>query len=92
MRAQAGKESHVGSALGAVLGGGEGAGLALLQSSCCRLKGIQPSAPDRQGGQMAWGLLCLHLKCKTSVQASPDSPLRPRTARCPAMISGPHGD
>ena len=92
MRAQTGKESHVGSALGAVVGGGEGAGLSLLQSSCCRCKGIQPSTPDRQGGQRLGALLRLHLKCKTSVQASPDSPLRPRMARCPAVISGPHGD
>ena len=89
---------HVGSALGAVVGGGgdwgEQGGLAWC---CCNPAAvtIKDSSPVHQivkeAGRLG-ALLRLHLKRKTAVQASPDSPLRPRMAKCSAVISGLHGN
>ena len=97
MRAETGKESHVGSALEAVVGGGgglEGAGgtgLLLLQSSCCHHKGLQPSAPDRQGGRTAWGFTLSPFKTKnhcTGQSRLPSQATYGQMLRCDLCLRG----
>ena len=63
-----------------------------LACCCCNPAAvtIKDSSPVHQIGKEAGqpgALLRLHLKQKTTVQASPDSPLRPRMAKCSAVIS-----
>jgi len=73
---------------------GEQGGLAWC---CCNLAAvtIKDSSPVHQivkEPRQLGALLRLHLKRKTAVQASPDSPLRLCMAKCSAVISGLHGN